>query len=97
MVDNIKNCEKLEERPINFEDIRDKFIAYIGYLPFGILSKSRYIHFKKMKIVSSVIFDDEYNILKTESRIMVKSLRILKIPLFLGFLRDGFKIIIMME
>ena len=45
-----------------------------------------------MKIVSSVIFDDEYKILKTESRIMVKSLRILKMPLFLGFLRDAFKI-----
>ena len=41
-----------------------------------------------MKIVSSVIFDDEYKILKTESRIMVKSLRTLKMPLFLGFLRN---------
>ena len=44
-----------------------------------------------MKIVSSVIFDDVYKILKTESRMMVKSLRKLKIPLFLGFLRDAFK------
>ena len=43
-----------------------------------------------MKIVSSVIFDDEYKILKTESRIMVKSLRTLKMPLFLGFLRNPF-------
>ena len=32
-----------------------------------------------MKIVSSVIFDDEYKILKTESRMMAKSLRTLKI------------------
>ena len=31
---------------------------------------------KKTKIVSSIIFDDEYKILKTESRIMVKSLKI---------------------
>ena len=43
-----------------------------------------------MKIVSSVTFDDEYKILKTESRIMVKSLRTLKMPLFLGFLRNPF-------
>ena len=90
MVDYINNGEKLEERPINLEDIRDKFIAYSDYLPLGILSKSSYIDFKKIKIVSSVIFDDEYKILKTKSKIMVKSLRILKMPLFLGFLRNPF-------
>ena len=66
MVDYINNGEKLEERPVNLEDIRDKFIAYSDYLPFGILSKSSYIGLKKIKIVSSVIFDDEYKILKTE-------------------------------
>ena len=43
-----------------------------------------------MKIVSSVIFDDEYKILKAESRIMVKSLRALKMPLFLEFFRNPF-------
>ena len=43
-----------------------------------------------MKIVSSVTFDDEYKILKTESRVIVKSLRTLKIPLFLGFLNNPF-------
>ena len=43
-----------------------------------------------MKIVSPVTFDDEYKILKTESRIMVKSLRTLKAPLFLGLLRNPF-------
>ena len=81
MVDYINNGEKLEERPINLADVRDKFIAY----SIGILSKSSYIDLKKMKIVSSVIFDDKYMILKTKSRIMVKSLKILKIPLFLVF------------
>ena len=45
-----------------------------------------------MKIVSSVLFDNEYKILKKEARIMVKSLRTLKIPLFLGFLRNPFTI-----
>ena len=43
-----------------------------------------------MNIVSSVIFDDEYNILKTEARMMVKALRTLKMPLFLGFLGNPF-------
>ena len=85
MVDYINNGEKLEERPINLADVRDKFIAYSDNLPFGILSKSSYIDLKKMKIVSSVIFDDKYMILKTKSRVMVKSLKILKIPLFLVF------------
>ena len=87
MVDYINNGEKLEERPINLEDIRDKFTAYNDYLPFGILSNSSYIDLRKMKIVSSVTFDDEYKILKTESRIMVKSLRTL------GFLKNPFIIL----
>ena len=43
-----------------------------------------------MKIVSSVTFDDEYKSLKTESRIMANSLRTLKMPQFLGFLRNPF-------
>ena len=92
MVDYINNGEKLKERPINLEDVREKFIAYSDNLPFGILSKSSYIDLKKMKIVSSVTFDDEYKILKTESRIMVKSLTTLKMPLFLEFLRNLFTI-----
>ena len=44
-----------------------------------------------MNIISSATFDDEYKILKTKSRIMVKSLRTLKMPLFLGFLKNAFK------
>ena len=90
MVDYINNGEKLEKRCINLKDVRDNFIAYSDNLTFGILSKSSYIDLKKVKIVSSVIFGDEYKILKTESRIMVKSLRTLKMPLFLGFLRNPF-------
>ena len=92
MVDHINNGEKLRERPINLEDIRDKFIAYNDNLPFGILSDSSYIDLKKMKIVSSVTFDDGYKILKKESRTIADSLRTLKMPLFLGFLRDASKI-----
>ena len=90
MVDCINNGEKLKERSINLEDNRDKFVAYNDYLPFGILSNSSYINLRKMKIVSSVTFDDEYKILKTESRIIAKSIRTLKMPLFLGFLRNSF-------
>ena len=45
-----------------------------------------------MKVISSVICCAEYKILKTESRTMANSLRTLKMPLFLEFLRDSFKI-----
>ena len=44
-----------------------------------------------MKNVSSVIFGDEYKILRTESRITANSLRRVKMSLFLGFLIDAFK------
>ena len=40
MVDYINNDKKLEERPINSEDVRNKFIAYSDYLPSGLLSTS---------------------------------------------------------
>ena len=40
-----------------------------------------------MNNISSVTFNDEYKILKTKSRMMVKSLKALKMPLFLGFLK----------
>ena len=40
-----------------------------------------------MNIFSSITFDDEYKILKTKSRMMVKSLKALKMSLFLGFLK----------
>ena len=40
-----------------------------------------------MDIISSVTFDDEYKILRTKSRMMVKSLKTLKMPLLLDFLK----------
>ena len=40
-----------------------------------------------MNIFSSITFDDEYKILKTKSRMMIKSLKALKMSLFLGFLK----------
>ena len=51
------------------------------------LKYSIYIDLRKMNIISSVTFDDEYKILKTKSRMMVKSLKTLKMSLFLGFLK----------
>ena len=46
MVDYINNGEKLEKRPINLEDARDKFITYRYNSHFGILSESSYIDLK---------------------------------------------------
>ena len=40
-----------------------------------------------MNIISSVTFNNDYKILKTKSRMMVKSLKALKMPLSLGFLK----------
>ena len=80
----------ITERPINLEDIRDKFIAYSEYSTFGILSPQSYTDLKKIKVVSSVTFCDQYKILKTESRAMENSLTTLNMPLFLGFLRSPF-------
>ena len=54
MVDYIYNCEKLEERPINLEDIKDKFIAYSDYLPFGILSKLIYIDLNILYLMMNI-------------------------------------------
>ena len=89
-VGHINNGKKLTGKPINSKDIRDKFTAYSDNSPFGILLGSSYIDLKKVKIVSSVTFGDEYKILKKKSRITVNSLKTLKMPLFLGFLRDTF-------
>ena len=48
MMDCINNGEKLEERPINVEEVRDKLIAYSDNLPSRILSKLSYLDLKKM-------------------------------------------------
>ena len=85
ILDHINNGENLKETLINLEDIRDKYLAYNNILPFGIISKSSCIDLRKMNIISSVTFDYEYKTLKTKSIMMVKSLKALKMPLFLGF------------
>ena len=63
-------------------------MAYCGELPFGILPYCRYIELDKMKIVSCKTEKDEYRLLGTISKKMVIALRLLKMPLFLGFLKN---------
>ena len=46
-----------------------------------------------MKIVYSVLDNNNFKILKRKSKIMIKSLKVLKMPLFLGFLKNPFNII----
>ena len=93
MVDYINNGGNLKEIPIDLEDIKGKFIAYNDTLPFGILSISSYIDLKKMKIVYSFMDNNNFKILKRKSKIMIKSLKVLKMPLFLGFLKNLFNAI----
>ena len=69
MVDYIINGGKFEEIPINLKDVRDKFIVYSDNLPFGILSNSSYVDLKKMKIVSSVTFDNFKKRIKNNGKI----------------------------
>ena len=46
-----------------------------------------------MKIVYSFVDHNNFKILKRKSKIMIKSLKILKMPLFLGFLKNPFNVI----
>ena len=86
MVEYINKGKNLTKKSIDL-GIRDEFIAYCDELPFGILSYSSYLDLKKMKIVPSVIFDDEYKLLGTKSKKMVAALKILKMLLIIGFLK----------
>ena len=46
-----------------------------------------------MKIVYSIVDVNKFKILKRKSKIMTKSLKVLKMPLFLGFLKNSFSTI----
>ena len=76
---HINSGFNLKKEHIDLKDIKNKFIAYNDALSFGILSKSSYIDFKEMAIISAKS-DAKYAILR--SKIMTKSLKILKMPLF---------------
>ena len=46
--------------------IKNKCMMYCGELPFDILSYSSYIDLGKMKIVFSIVENNEYKLLKTK-------------------------------
>ena len=46
-----------------------------------------------MKIVYSFVDNNNFKILKRKSKIMIKSLQVLKMSLFLGFLKNPFNVI----
>ena len=46
-----------------------------------------------MKAVYSAVDNNNFKILKRKSKIMIKSLKVLKMPLFLGFLKNPFNVI----
>ena len=86
MKDYIDKGESLIKRPIHL-GIENKIMAYCSELPFGILSYSSYRDLEKMKIVPSFVEKNECKLLGTKSSKMVNALKILKMPLFAGFLR----------
>ena len=60
---------------------------YCGELPFDVLSYSSYIDLGKMKIVFSIVENNEYKLLKTKSKKLVNALRLSKVLLFMEFLK----------
>ena len=67
-------------------------MAYCSELQYGILSNSNCKDLEKMRVVSSVVEKNEYKPLATKSKkkkgkIMVNALRLLEMPLFIGFLK----------
>ena len=46
-----------------------------------------------MRVVYSVVDNNNFKILKRKSKTMIKSLKVLKMPLFLGFLKNPFNVI----
>ena len=89
-VDYINNGENLKDIPTDLEDVKDKFTAYNDTLPFGILLISSYIDPKNMRIVYPVMDNNNFKILKRKLKIMRKSLKVLKMPLFWWFLKKCF-------
>ena len=83
---DINKGEHLIKRPIDLSN-KNKCMAYCSQLPFGILSHSSYIDLEKMKIVFSVVEQNEYKLLGAKSKKMVNILKLLRMPLFIGFLK----------
>ena len=85
ITDFINNGKNIKIKLIDLS-IKNKYIAYCGELPFDILSYSSYIDLGKMKIVFSIVENNEYKLLKTKSKKIVNALRLLKVLLFMDIL-----------
>ena len=81
MKDYINYGENLNKKPIDLS-IKNKQIAFCSNLPFGIISFSGYIDIKTMSIISSDVQTNEYKLLRTKSKQIVNTLKLLKMPLF---------------
>ena len=81
MVDYINKGKSFETKLIDLSN-KDSCMAYCNELPYGMLSYSSYIDLEEMIIVSSVVKENIY-----KSKRIVAALRLLKMPLFSGFLK----------
>ena len=87
MVHYIDKGKNLKTKPIDLSN-KNKCMAYCSELAFGMLSYSSYIDLEKMKIVHSIVEKNEYKLFGTKSKKrMINAFRLLKIPLFIGFLK----------
>ena len=86
MKNYINNGKNLNKKPLNLS-IKNKQIAFCSNLPFWILSFSSYVDIESMNIISSDVDTNEYKLLGTKSKQIVNALKLLGMPLFLGFLK----------
>ena len=86
MKNYINNGKNLNKKPVNLS-IKNKQIAFCSNLPFWILSFSNYVDIESMNIISSDVDMNEYKLLGTKSKQIVNALKLLGMPLFLGFLK----------
>ena len=86
MVVYINKGKNLKKNPIDLSN-KYKCTAHCSKLPFRILSYSSYMDFEKMKIVPSIVEKNEYKLLGTKSKKIVYALRLLKMLLFITFLK----------
>ena len=81
MKNYINKRENLGKRPIDLS-IRNKQIAFRPNLYFGILSLSSYVDIASTSITSSNIDINKYKLLRTKSKLIVSSLKILGMSIF---------------
>ena len=85
ITDFINNGKNIKIKLIDLR-IKNKYMVYCGELPFDILSYSSYIALGKMKMVFSIVENNEYKLLKTKSKKIINALGLLKVLLFMDIL-----------